>query len=167
MNSVSFNISSIEAAREAIESQKKDIFQAALETVQELIQIGEADATQRFANALYAGTNDVEVNSRITNAHGHKVVGEVEATGDSALFIEYGTGIGPVEPPHVAGEYGKGRGANPPWYYYGEQGNTPDTMVVREDPARGSVVRTFGNPANLCLHLAKQTVEEEIERRSR
>lgn len=163
MKNITVHLSDIKAITDSLFVTKQDIEKRAHDLINSMVELGAADASERFSNALYAGTNDATVEGRMTG----KTEGEVEATGESVLFIEYGTGIGPVEPPHHAGEYGQGQGADPPWYYYGEQGNMPDTMVVRNDSANGTVIRTFGNPANLCMHLAKQTVEEELERRLR
>ena len=141
-----------------------DINAKASVLVERLAKMASAKAQSLYSSALYAGTNDVKTDYKMDG----KLSAVVTAEGEAVTFIEYGTGMYP-EPPadmneqgYTHGTYGKGHGANPPWYYYGEQGNTPDTMVVRDDPSKGTVVRTFGNPANLCLHLAKQHVEEQL-----
>lgn len=119
----------------------------------------DAKATEYFERAVYAGRNDVKVS--------HKMIGKkkarVRADGRKIMFIEYGTGIGPVEAPYTAGSYGKGQGAHPPWAYYGDIGNSPDSMIVRTTKKR-QVVLTFGNPANLCMHGARENVIAEAPR---
>ncbi len=132
--------------------------------VEKLAKMASAEAQRLYSDALYAGSNDVTTHHKMDDA----LSATVTAEGNAVTFIEYGSGLYPEPPAEMNeqgfrhGTYGIGLGDTPPWFYYGEQGNMPDTMVVRDDPSKGSVVRTFGNPANLCLHLAKQHVEEQL-----
>lgn len=141
----------------------KDLKQRIQDRVPEFLERMAADAdskaTEYFERAVYAGRNDVKVS--------HKMIGKkkarVRADGRKILFIEYGTGLGPVEAPYTAGSYGKGQGAHPPWAYYGEIGNSPDSLIVRTTKKR-QVVLTYGNPANLCMHGARENVIQEAGR---
>ena len=140
---------------------KRRVNAIARESAQRMGEWAEKSAQQRYDGAVYAGTNDVTVDHEVK---GTKVT--VTARGSAVGFIEYGTGIGyptPAESPYPHGTFGQGKGANPPWTYYGETGNAPRTYVVRSGK-KGDVVRTYGNPANLCLHLTKQELQENAAR---
>lgn len=137
---------------------KMRVNKLAEEAVTKLAEEAKRDAQRRYDDSLYAGTNDVKVDY---DKEG-RFKATVTATGKAVGFIEFGTGMYPHEK-YAAGSYGQGKGANPPWTYYGEPGTMPDTYIVRSGK-KGNVVRTYGSPANLCLHLAKQHVQEEAAR---
>ena len=140
-----------------VEDLAEEIKSGTTKLVEKTAEYADKEAAKYFERAVYAGTNDVTTD--------HKLESDTEATvsaqGDAVAFIEFGTGLGPVEPPFVAGSYGKGHGAHPPWVYYGEQGNAPDTIDLGEHKG-GHAILTFGNPANLCLHGARDKAEEAI-----
>lgn len=122
--------------------------------------IGGGTARVKFTQAMYAGKNDVEIEvKRVSN-----VKYQVVASGETVLFIEFGTGvINPelVEPSGLTykhGTYGKGKGANPNgWVYVGEQGNAGK-------PLGGDVYRTKGNPPARAMYDASKDMRAEIER---
>ena len=117
-----------------------------------------------FAHAEYDGTNDVRCDIR---EEGDNVV-VLYAFGDTALFIEFGTGVKYPDDhpykellPYGRGEYGKGKGKNPAgWRYVGEAG----THGVRSKAAKvKSVIHTYGNPANRCVYNTILQLEDEFE----
>lgn len=120
-------------------------------------------AKVRFANAEYAGSNDVscrvEQNGNICT---------IIAEGKSVAFIEFGTGAhhngyGGELPPGVGahGSYGKGQGANRRWYYYGESGNagTP----VKEVDGKGQLNYTDGNEPAMAMWGAVEEMASQVE----
>ena len=122
-----------------------------------LAQAGFEVASARFAKAAYDGTNDASV-SMETRSEG---VRAVVAVGASVLFIEFGTGVTyPDNHPQAAelgmkrGEYGKGRGKQSSWGYYGDPGTNG---VVKTKKDGSTVVITHGNPANMPMY---ETVKE-------
>lgn len=122
-------------AERQIQEYKTTLNKKAQEFAKALAQKGIDVATVRFANAQYAGDNDVTVeHDPVQTPNGFAIV----AHGKAVAFIEFGTGAhhngyGGELPPGVGahGSYGKGQGANRRWYYYGESGNagTPVKQV--------------------------------------
>ena len=122
--------------------------------------IGGGTARVKFTKAFYAGKNDVEIEvKRISNTH-YQVI----ASGETVLFIEFGTGVS--NPEYVApsgltykhGTYGKGHGADPNgWVYVGEQGNAGK-------PIADGVYKTYGNPPARAMYDASKDMRAEITR---
>ena len=132
--------------------------------IQKVAESAEKKGNEYFPQAFYAGTNDVKVSHKMVN----EKTAEVVAEGDAVTFIEFGTGTVYPDAPadqnekgFVRGTFGDGMGAHPPWHYYGEPGNAPMTWVAK-NTSKGDMVVTYGNPANLCLHRAKDQTQEMI-----
>lgn len=128
-----------------------------------LAEVGEKEAQAGFSSAQYDGTNDVVVSSNAT-----KDGGEIEAKGQTVLFIEFGTGIY-----HNASEsygrdmgYGYGtygpNGLKPYWFYRGNPGTngTPSTK-------RDGMLITHGNPANKCMYNAMKELKAQAKKVAR
>lgn len=120
-------------------------------------------ASAKFASAVYDGTNDVSVTVESRGEHGRAVV----AVGASVLFIEFGTGIMyPDDHPEAAehgmvrGGYGKGKGKQPTWGYYGD----PGTNGHLRNGKQGNLVTTHGNPANMAMYGTVKELRESITR---
>ena len=132
------------------------------ELLDRLAKFGVEKAEIRFLKSNYSGTYDVRLEMKKRG----KNVRAVVAHGDSAVFIEFGTGITyyPLHPEADAlgfqrGTYGQGKGANPKgWVYVGEQG-TGDAKELRN---RNGVFRTKGNPANMPMYLTVEELKREI-----
>ncbi|HAJ96150.1 MAG TPA: hypothetical protein DCO72_00200 [Ruminococcus sp.] len=129
--------------------------------LERVAQLGVEIASVKFDGAQYDGTNDVKVTKRRDNGNYFAVV----ATGNATLFIEFGTGVvypdvHPEIPSGVAGrgEFGKGKGKNRAWGYYGEAG-TNGRIATNKKKA---VVVTHGNPANMCMYLTAEELRREI-----
>lgn len=121
--------------------------------LERLTQEGYEVASAGFASAEYDGTNDVTV-----SVEDRGKIKAVVAVGGTVLFIEFGTGVTyPDNHPEARdlgmarGEYGKGRGKQSTWGYYGEPG-TNGTVVGER--AKGTLVLTHGNPANMPMYNA-------------
>lgn len=127
-------------------------------------------AKVRFANAEYAGSNDVKchINQKDKTC-------TIVAEGKAVAFIEFGTGVthqgwgaagtvGPIPLPDNIGEhgtYGKGNGQHKRWYYYGESGNagTP----VKEVDGKGQLNYTSGNDAAMAMWGAVEEMASQVE----
>lgn len=128
--------------------------------LERLAVIGGGTARVKFTQALYTGTNDVSIEvKRVTSTH-YQVI----ASGETVLFIEFGTGVSNptlTEPsgltyPH--GTYGKGKGANPNgWVYVGEQGTAGQ-------PIKDGVYKTKGVPPARAMYDASKDMRQEIAR---
>lgn len=150
-------------AERQIQEYKTTLNKKAQEFAKSLADKGLDVAKVRFANAEYAGSNDVscrvEQNGNICT---------IIAEGKSVAFIEFGTGAhhngyGGELPPGVGahGSYGKGQGANRRWYYYGESGNagTP----VKQVDGKGQLNYTSGNEPAMAMWGAVEEMASQVE----
>ena len=126
--------------------------------LERLAQEGYEVASAGFSDATYDGTNDVTV-----SVEDRGKIKAVVAVGGTVLFIEFGTGVTyPDNHPEAGdlgmerGEYGQGRGKQFTWGYYGEPG-TNGTVVGER--AKGTLVLTHGNPANMPMYNAVKELE--------
>lgn len=127
-------------------------------------------AKVRFANAQYAGSNDVtcHINQKDNTC-------TIIAEGKAVAFIEFGTGVshsgwgaagtvGPLPLPSGIGEhgtYGDGNGQHKHWYYYGEAGNA-GTPVKTVD-GKGQLNYTSGNDAAMAMWGAVEEMASQVE----
>lgn len=127
-------------------------------------------AKVRFANAEYAGSNDVKchINQKDKTC-------TIVAEGKSVASIEFGTGVthqgwgaagtvGPLPLPDNIGEhgtYGKENGKRKRWYYYGESGNA-GTPVKGVD-GKGQLNYTSGNDAAMAMWGAVEEMASQVE----
>lgn len=126
--------------------------------LERLTQEGYEVASAGFASAEYDGTNDVTV-----SIEDRGKIKAVVAVGGTVLFIEFGTGVTYPDNHQEARdlgmareEYGQGRGKQSTWGYYGEPG-TNGTVVGER--AKGTLVLTHGNPANMPMYNAVKELE--------
>lgn len=152
-------------AERQIQVYKAALNQKAQEFAKALAQKGIDVATVRFANAQYAGDNDVTVeHDPVQTPNGFAIV----AHGKAVAFIEFGTGVmhsaysGEL-PAGVGthGTYGKGNGTHKRWYYYGESGNagTP----VKEVDGKGQLNYTSGNEPAMAMWGAVEEMASQVE----
>lgn len=152
-------------AERQIQEYKTTLNQKAQEFARALAQKGIDVATVRFANAQYAGDNDVTVErDPVQTPNGFAIV----AHGKAVAFIEFGTGVshsayGGELPAGVGehGTYGKGNGQHKRWYYYGESGNagTP----VKQVDGKGQLNYTSGNDAAMAMWGAVEEMASQVE----
>lgn len=152
-------------AERQIQEYKTTLNKKAQEFAKALSQKGIYVATVRFANAQYAGDNDVVVeHDPVQTPNGFAIV----AHGKAVAFIEFGTGVmhpayGGELPDGVGehGTYGKENGKHKRWYYYGESGNagTP----VKEVDGKGQLNYTSGNNAAMAMWGAVEEMASQVE----
>ena len=150
-------------AERQIQEYKTNLNKKAQKFAKALADKGLDVAKVRFANAEYAGSNDVSCRVE-QNGNTCTIVAE----GKSVAFIEFGTGAhhngyGGELPPGVGahGSYGKGQGANRRWYYYGESGNagTP----VKQVDGKGQLNYTSGNDAAMAMWGAVEEMASQVD----
>lgn len=130
------------------------------EIIERLSEIGFEFASKEFPNAVYDGTNDVNVSLKWVNDN----TVDIQASGASVLFIEFGTGVtyNPssvgVEFGFLIGEYGKGQGKHKAWAYQGEPGTNGKPIEGRD-----GWILTRGNPANRIMYNASEEMKRRIE----
>lgn len=152
-------------AERQIQEYKTTLNQKAQEFARALAQKGIDVATVKFANAQYAGDNDVTVeHDPVQTPNGFAIV----AHGKAVAFIEFGTGVshsayGGKLPDEVGehGTYGKGNGQHKRWYYYGESGNagTP----VKQVDGKGELNYTSGNEPAMAMWGAVEEMASQVE----
>ena len=170
MSTVKITTNADKVARQirAYTNQLSSKYSKALERI---ATIGGGTARVKFTQAFYAGKNDVEVEVKRVSATKYQVI----ASGETVLFIEFGTGVS--NPEYVApsgltykhGTYGKGKGADPNgWVYVGEQGNAgkPLKYFKTEENQKGEkgVFKTYGNPPARAMYDASKDMRAEITR---
>lgn len=150
-------------AERQIQAYKATLNQKAQELAKALADKGLDVAKVRFANAQYAGSNDVSCHVEQNGA-----TCSIIAEGKSVAFIEFGTGVMHSayggELPNGVGEhgtYGKENGKHKRWYYYGESGNagTPVKQVDR----KGQLNYTSGNDAAMAMWGAVEEMASQVE----
>lgn len=152
-------------AERQIQVYKATLNQKAQEFAKALAQKGIDVATVRFANAQYAGDNDVTVErDPVQTPNGFAIM----AHGKAVAFIEFGTGVmhsayGGELPDGVGehGTYGKKNGKHKRWYYYGESGNagTP----VKQVDGKGQLNYTDGNEPAMAMWGAVEEMASQVE----
>ena len=160
---VRLSYSGLRDAERQIQEYKTTLNQKAQELARALADKGLDVAKVRFANAEYAGSNDVSCRVE-QNGNTCTIIAE----GKSVAFIEFGTGVshsayGGELPTGVGehGTYGKGNGQHKRWYYYGESGNagTP----VKEVDGKGQLNYTSGNDAAMAMWGAVEEMASQVE----
>ncbi len=153
----------LKQAEEDIRKYKTTLNQKAQLFAKALADKGLAVATIRFANAQYAGKNDVKCEV-VQNGASCIILAE----GKSVAFIEFGTGIhhngyGGELPPGVGahGSYGQGKGAGRRWYYYGDPGNAG--TYVDTVPGKGQLNYTDGNEPAMAMWGAVEEMASQVE----
>ena len=162
---VRLNDAGLRDAERQIQEYKTTLNQKAQELARALAQKGIDVATVRFANAQYAGDNDVTVErDPVQTPNGFAIV----AHGKAVAFIEFGTGVSHSayggELPDGVGEhgtYGKGNGQHKRWYYYGKSGNagTP----VKQVDGKGQLNYTSGNEPAMAMWGAVEEMASQVE----
>lgn len=150
-------------AERQIQAYKATLNQKAQELAKALADKGLDVAKVRFANAQYAGSNDVSCR---VEQNGNTCA--IIADGKAVAFIEFGTGVmhsayGGELPDGVGehGTYGKENGKHKRWYYYGESGNagTP----AKEVDGKGQLNYTSGNDAAMAMWGAVEEMASQVE----
>ena len=144
-------IDTIKSMKNKIKKLDKEIDTIASQSV--------VNMNNKFKTAIYDGVNDVTCSkTKIPNGY------MVEASGDSVLFIEFGTGITyPNTHPDsntfgmFRGSYGKGKGKLSEWYYYGNAGTNGEYVLT--SPTKGDLYTTRGSPANMPVYLTSEEVK--------
>ena len=137
-------------AERQIQEYKTTLNKKAQEFAKALADKGLDVAKVRFANAEYAGSNDVSCRVE-QNGNTCTIIAE----GKSVAFIEFGTGVrfreyGKADyTPPAHGTYGKGKGKNPHGWYFKQ--------------SEGAAARhTYGNPPAEVMLTARDAMVERV-----
>lgn len=129
-----------------------------------LADVGIQVAVQGFQNAVYAGTNDVTVDSSPQWINERTFT--ISARGTTVTFIEFGAGVYYAEQHPKASElgftrgtYGQGKGSHQTWGYYGDPGNN---AIAVKDTKQGTLVLTHGNPPARAMYESGKEMRMKI-----
>lgn len=160
---VKVKLGNLNEAIKTLEDYQKSLNAKMKVLMDKLAEVGFDIADIRFRQAQYDGTNDVVVQSPQW-VKDNKIV--LSAKGNAVTFIEFGSGIRYTEIHPLAlkqgavrGAYGKGKGKNKSWTYYGKPGT--NGKIVRIS-SKGVVIRTEGNPPARAMYEAVKTMREKI-----
>lgn len=142
----------------------EDRIRGALEAI---MSEGYVIASVRFDEALYAGTNDVEVDP--PRWDGDTLI--LEAHGNAVAFIEFGTGTNYFDYPDPSvyekldmsphGTYGEGYGANVRWWYKGDPGNAGRPKRHRDGTYDEVWSTSWGNPPARAMYEAGKVLDKD------
>lgn len=153
-----FDTNSIKKAIDDLQNYKIGMERKEALFVKRLSDVGLNVASVKFANADYAGVNDVKVRS---NCIGTKAT--IIADGQAVAFIEFGTGVTHPESPlglYQHGTYGQGKGKQSMWGYYGEPGTSG--KVIKSVNGKGNLCLTSGNDPAMAMYDAILRMTEQI-----
>ena len=156
------NISSINKALKEMRAYRNSLDKKAAIFIERLRQVGINAAVMYFSKSAYAGEPDVLIEDIPVKKNGHKFTARIRATGDTVLFIEFGTGIY-NENPHqlaygyAAGSYGAKALQPWGWFYSGTPGRLPPRGTEMARGHSGSV-HTYGNPAGMPMYNTRNHI---------
>lgn len=160
---VKLSAKGLQDTQDALVEYQTELQSKAERFVRALGEKGLAVAEIRFANAKYAGKNDVKCDIK---TDGTKCT--IIAEGNAVAFIEFGTGVthsgwgaaGLPLPDGIGehGTYGQGKGNRKGWFYYGEAGNAG--VPVADKPGLNY---TSGNDAAMAMWGAVEEMAAQVE----
>lgn len=169
---VELTTQSINNAIKELKRYKQWLLDKTKEFIDELAKAGFEVAKANFDKAEYDGTKDVTVTVETRQADSDKeILVAVVAIGQSVLFLEFGTGVTysddhPEKPDGILarGTYGKGKGKQPTWGYYGEDTGKLGWYATTKQGAEKvpHVVLTHGVPASQSLYNARKDVRDKV-----
>lgn len=139
-----------EALRE-IRARKQRINRKVKELCERCAVLGATVASLRFARTPYTGNRDVSVSVEET-ANGYVV----KAEGETALVLEFGSGIryGGGHPEN--GQYGMGPGTYPDGKGHWDD---PKGWWIPKEAGGG---HTYGNPPAMAMYEARKEIEQRL-----
>lgn len=159
------SVTGIDAILNHIERIEKSLDENIHTFLEKLAEVGIQVAVDRFENAEYSGWNDVTVNESPEWIDDHTFV--ITARGQAITFIEFGTGVHyseqhpkAVEFGFERGTFGKGKGKQDVWGYYGVEGNNSIRTI---ETKKGTLVLTHGNPPARAMYEAGKEMRQQIE----
>lgn len=160
------SVTGIDAILNHIERIEKSLDENIHSFLEKLAEVGIKVAVDRFATAEYSGLNDVTVDESPEWIDEHTFV--ITARGQAVTFIEFGAGVHYSEQHPKAtelgfqrGTYGKGKGSQNVWGYYGEPGNN---AITTKETKNGTLVLTHGNPPARAMYESGKEMRQQIEK---
>lgn len=162
--SFSLNGASIQEAIRALEAYRDSLPRKVEELRRRLGAEGYLIAVEQFGSAIYDGTRD-EVSVTMDEEADRLII---TASGETVMFIEFGTGV-TFQTYHPkreelgigdVGTYGHGLGRlNGGWRYPESKGKGTNG---EEDPKHPGYIHTYGNPANMPMYNASREIRSHV-----
>ncbi len=160
---MSVNIEGLSDLTKSLNQYQKTLIEREQKCLKLLADIGIDAANIRFSQAQYDGNNDVTVTGPKW-IDSNKIA--IYAVGDTVAFIEFGTGVFYSEEHPLSNEldlqrgaYGKGKGNQNTWGYYGEKGSNGEYLKTTD---KGDLILTHGNPPARAMYDASETIQKQI-----
>lgn len=136
-----------------LRAKQKELQMKNGELIDKVVEKGNQKLSEKLSNAKYDGDRKAGVAPVEYDPAEQSV--SIGIAGSAVTFIEFGTGtFYPDNHPMMdefefkRGTFGKGLGANPPWYFKNDS---------------GEVIRTLGNEANRVVYNTAKELREELK----
>ena len=147
-----------------LEKMKRAVLTGIPQALEKEVQLRTNQASSGFSSAQYHGNNDVTVSMDSQIGSGDATF-RINATGESVLFIEYGTGLR-YKHDSEFGDYGAYPPASwsethsrflvePLWYQFRDWWPLPSAEF-------GKNAYTLGDPSANVMYNTKKTLEEQV-----
>ena len=164
---ITINLADLGQAKKDLKAYQDELNQKMKEAIEEMATKTLEQLDKNYSDIRIAG----EVGSLNTDKQTSDNSATISAKGENIAFIEFGTGIfypdnHPLQNSTDGivgrGNWGLGKGKNPPWYFTAKGRNITSPYVIpilnRQGVARS--YKTYGNPANMQVYNASKWLRQ-------
>lgn len=153
---VDLSLSGINELKKSLEDCQDWLGRKTDELAKRLADMGAVQASLNFSRAIYTGPEDheIEVVPKGENCYA------VRASGETVLFVEFGSGLIGYGHPEVNG-YGPGT------YPGVGHWDDPNGWWIPREKNGGHSQHTYGNPPNMPMYNTVKELERDLERVAR
>ena len=150
--SIDLSASGIKELQSGLEDRQKWLSQKSEELCKRLADMGAVKASLNFSRAIYTGEEDHEITVEPIDG-GYSV----RASGETVLFVEFGTGL-------IGYGHPEDHGMTPGSYPGEGHWNDPNGWWIPRSKNNGHSLHTYGNPPNMPMYNAVKELELELAR---
>lgn len=150
--SIYLSASGIKELQNGLKESKRWLKEKSDELCKRLADMGAVKASLYFSRAVYTGPEDHEISVEPIDG-GYKV----KASGETVLFVEFGTGL-------VGYGHPEANGLGPGTYPGNGHWNDPNGWWLPREKGNGHSQHTYGNPPNMPMYNTVKELEQELER---
>lgn len=150
---ISLDTKSINASIKQLDDYMKNLDSKIDELAKRLADMGAVDVSLGFSKAKYDGKKDFDVSVEGDNGKYRIIV-----SGESVLFVEFGSGVTYGYGHPEADKHGMGPGTYPDGKGHW---NDPNGWWIPKSKGGG---HTYGNPPNMPMYLTAKELRKEVER---
>lgn len=154
-----------------LRAKQKELQMKNGELIDKIVEKGNQKLSDKLSVAEYDGEMKASVAPVEYDPAEQSV--SIGIAGSAVTFIEFGTGtFYPDNHPMMdefefkRGTFGKGLGANPPWYFRATNGAIGKNAIGEVDAVTASgavIIKTYGNPANRVVYNTAKELREELK----